>query len=178
MRKLVYDVAMTLDGYIAHEDGSVDGFAMEGEFVADYRARLETYDTVVMGRSTYTAGYAYGLPPGQRAYPHMAHYIFSKTLRFGPEAAVDVVTDEAATTVARLKGESGGTIYLCGGGAFAGHLLDHGLIDEVLIKLNPIVIGRGIPLFGGIARRVPLRRVASKSYDSGVTLLHYAPASL
>ena len=90
MRKLVYDVATTLDNFIAHEDGSCDGFLSEGEHVTDYLARLAGYDTVVMGRRTYEYGYPYGVVPGQRAplYRHMRHFIFSKTLRFGDRKSV------------------------------------------------------------------------------------------
>ena len=82
MRKLVYHVATTLDNYIAHEDGSIGGFAAfgEGDHVIDYLESLKGYDTVVMGKATYEFGYQFGLQPGQPAYPHMVHYIFSDHL--------------------------------------------------------------------------------------------------
>src|SRR5262245_65480634 len=120
MRKLVYDAAVTLDNFIAHEDGSTGGF-LEGEHVPDYLARLAGYDTVVMGRKTYEYGYPFGVVPGQRAplYRHMRHFIFSRTLNFGPEAEVEAIDQDEEGCVRRLK-EAGGTdIYLCGGGAFA-----------------------------------------------------------
>jgi dihydrofolate reductase len=174
MRKLVYDVAVTLDNFIAHEDGSTDGF-VEGEHVPDYLARLAGYDTVVMGRKTYEYGYLFGLVPGKRGpyYPHMRHLIFSKTLRFGPAAEVEVIDPDEVACLRRLKEEGGRDIYLCGGGAFAGLLLDQGLIDQVVLKLNPLVFGRGIRLFGGSTRRVDLALVSSKAYDNGVVLLRY-----
>ena len=85
MRELIYDVAMTVDGFICHTDGSADGFVPEGEHLTEYLARLETYDTVVMGRKTYEFGYQFGLEPGKRAYAHMAHYIFSDGLKLPGE---------------------------------------------------------------------------------------------
>jgi dihydrofolate reductase len=173
MRKLVYDIAMTLDGFISHEDGSVDGVAMEGPHVTEYIERLRGYDTVLMGRNTYEWGYRFGLAPGARAYPHMRHYIFSKTLRFGGDAQVEVVRGDELAVVRRLKDEEGSSVYLCGGGAFAGFLLEHGLIDQLVIKLNPVVFGHGIRLFGGSTRKVHTRLVDAKSYDNGVALLRY-----
>jgi dihydrofolate reductase len=174
MRKLVYDVAMTLDGFIAHEDGSTGGF-LEGEHVPDYLARVASYDAVVMGRKTYEYGYPFGVVPGQRAplYRHMRHLVFSRSLRFGPDAQVEVVGRDEAACVEGLKAEGGTDIYLCGGGAFAGFLLDRGLIDRVVIKLNPVVLGRGIRLFGGSNRKARLDLVSSKPYGNGVLLLCY-----
>src|SRR5262245_58734649 len=121
MRKLVYDVAVTLDGFIAHEDGSCDGFLSEGEHAPDYFARLAGYDTVVMGRKTYEYGYPFGVVPGKRPphYQHMRIYVFSKSLRFGPDAEVEVVDRDEVATVQRLRAEAGSDVYLCGAGAFA-----------------------------------------------------------
>jgi dihydrofolate reductase len=174
MRKLVYDVAVTVDNFISHEDGSTDGF-VEGEQGPDYLARLAGYDTVVMGRKTYEYGYPFGLVPGKRGplYPHMRHFIFSKTLCFGPDAEVEVIARDEAACVKRLKEEDGADIYLCGGGAFAGFLLDQGLIDQVVLKLNPVVFGGGIRLFGSSTRRINLALVSSKAYSNGVVLLRY-----
>ncbi|WP_441288388.1 dihydrofolate reductase family protein [Sorangium sp. KYC3313] len=173
MRKIVYDIAVTLDNFISHEDGSVDGFAMQGEHAADYVERLKGYDTVVMGRRTYEWGYPFGLVPGKRAYPHMAHYIFSKTLRFGEGAEVEVVDRDEIAALKRLKEGDGADIYLCGGGAFAGFLLDHDLIDQLVLKVNPIVFGHGIRLFGGSTRKVELALLGATSYANGVSLLRY-----
>ncbi|WP_437591607.1 dihydrofolate reductase family protein [Sorangium sp. So ce1000] len=173
MRKIVYDVAVTVDGFISHEDGSVDGFSMQGEHAAEYVERLKGYDTVVMGRRTYEWGFPFGLVPGKRAYPHMAHYIFSKTLRFDEGAEVEVVGHDEIAVLKRLKERDGADIYLCGGGAFAGFLLEHDLIDQLVLKVNPIVFGHGIRLFGGSTRKVELALLGATSYASGVSLLRY-----
>lgn len=172
MRKLVYDVAATLDNFISHHDGSVDGFLFEGEHVVEYLERLKGYDTVVMGRNTYEWGYRMGLTPGAAPYPNMKHYVFSRTLRFENSPVTIVDRDELAV-IERLKAEEGTDIYLCGGGNFAGMLLDHGLIDQLVIKLNPIVYGSGVRLFGSSTREVSLRLASCKPYDTGVALLRY-----
>lgn len=173
MRKIVYDVAVTLDGFVSHEDGSVAGFLMEGEHATEYVERLKGYGTVVMGRKTYEWGYPYGLVPGKRAYPHMEHHIFSKTLRFDENAEVRVVARDEVAIVEGLKAVDGADIYLCGGGAFAGFLLDRGLIDRLVLKVNPILFGHGVRLFGGSTRKVELALVGSKPYANGVQLLRY-----
>ena len=108
MRKLVYHVATTLDNYISHEDGSVDGFVPEGDHVTEYLESLKNYDTVIMGRKTYEFGYNYGLKPGQPPYPHMKHYIFSKTLHFeNPDERVQIVDSDEVAFVKQLKETEG-----------------------------------------------------------------------
>jgi dihydrofolate reductase len=174
MRKISYHVAATLDHYIAQEDGSANGFPAEGDHVTEYLAGLQDYDTVIMGRHTYEFGYQYGIEPGQPAYPHMQHYLFSKSLQFDkPSDQVAVIKDDQLGFVRTLKKGEGSPIYLCGGGEFAGWLLDHELIDELKIKLNPVIFGSGIPLFGDSQKAVKLQLTASKTYESGVLLLTY-----
>ena len=173
MRRLVYDVATSVDGFVSHADGSVEGFQMNGEHVADYLQRLASYDTVLMGRSTYEWGYRFGLTPGAPAYPHMMHLIFSRTLRFEQSDKVRIVSDDTLGVVESLKQDGGTDLYLCGGGAFAGFLLEHGLIDRLILKQNPVVFGQGIRLFGACTRKVSLELGALKRYDNGVTLLEY-----
>lgn len=174
MRKVVYDVATTSDGFIARVDGGVPGFLFHGDHVTEYLARVAAYDTILMGRATYEWSYNQGLQPGKRAYPHLRHYIFSKTLEFGADAEVDIVSSDAAAAVAVLKAEPGGAIYLCGGGALAGFLLEHELIDELVLKVNPVLYGEGVRLFGASTKQVRLALRESKPYESGVVLASYS----
>lgn len=173
MRKLVYDVAITLDHFVAHEDGALDGFLSEGEHVTDYLQRLQGYDTVVMGRGTYEYGYRGGMRPGARVYPHMRHYIFSTTLQLGPDAEVEVVNRDAKSVLQALKQQAGTDIYLCGAGGLAGFLLDQELIDRLIVKLNPVIFGRGIRAFGDSRKTADLGLVSAKTYTNGVVLLAY-----
>lgn len=174
MRKLIYHVATSLDGFICHKDGSISGFLPEGDHVAEYQAHLLGYDTVIMGRKTYTFGYDYGLSPGQPAYPHMQHYIFSRSLRFETQhPQVQLVRTDGVKRVQELKATEGSDIYLCGGGAFAAHMLQHQLIDELLIKQNPFLMGQGIGLFGDSGQLLNLKLMSTKVYESGVLLLRY-----
>ena len=175
MRKLVYHIATTIDNYIAHHDGSANGFLMEGDHASDYVEHLKLYDTVVMGRGTYEIGYTYGMQPGEAPYPHMQHYIFSKTLKFSeaPAEQIHVIDSDPAAFIREMKQGSGSDIYLCGGGAFAGFLYEQELIDTLIIKLNPVIFGGGIRLFGNSAKNAKLHLLDSKKYHSGVMLLTY-----
>ncbi|MGB3587409.1 MAG: dihydrofolate reductase family protein [Tunicatimonas sp.] len=173
MRKLVYYVATSLDGYIAGPGESIDLFAMNGPLVERYKQDLQGFDTVIMGRKTYEFGYKFGLPPGQPAYPHMRHYIFSDSLTLeNPHNLVKVVK-RSTTTVQQLKQEEGTNIYLCGGGAFAGWLLDEKLIDILKIKFNPIILGGGTPLFGGSSAVTKLNQIDNQEFEGGLSLRTY-----
>jgi len=82
MRKLKYYVASTVDGFIGHEDGSVNGFLEQGEHVTDYLESLKTwFEVVLMGRKTYEFGFQFGVT---NPYPWLKQYVFSRTMKESP----------------------------------------------------------------------------------------------
>ena len=176
MRKLIYHVGTTLDNFICQEDGSIGGFLAEGDHIPDYIDSLKNYDTVLMGKSTYEFGYGYGLKPGMAPYPTMKNYVFSKSLQIDTpiHERLTIVRSDADSFIRNLKNGDGGPIYLCGGGIFASALLDNNLIDSLIIKLNPVLLGKGIRLFERSSRQADLSLVATKVYKSGVVLLTYS----
>ena len=175
MHPIVYDVAVSLDGFISGPDGDVSRFAHEGPVVDDYTARLATYSTAIMGRATYEFGYRFGLEPGQNPYALMTTHVFSDTLQLPKDSEVIGQPRVTRAAIARVKQDATGPIYLCGGGAFAGILLDLGLIDLVRLKRAPVVLGGGVALFGN-AGVSSLRRLAEpKIYASGYLLEEFAP---
>lgn len=173
MKQIVYYVASSLDGFISGPNGEVEGFIMQGESVDHYRAELKFFNTVIMGRTTYESGYRCGLQPGQPVYPHMDHYIFSGTLKFDNPAEKVHVKKLSLDAITELKENSKTDIYLCGGGMFAGWLLNNGLIDILKIKLNPLILGNGIKLFANCDRlHVPVL-IDNSSFDDGIQILTY-----
>lgn len=178
MRKLIYHVAATLDNFIAHPDGSTTGFLTEGEFIQDFIGAIRNYGAVLMGRKTYEYGYDYGLQKGQPSYtqinPRLKNYIFSKSIDFDSNNQIQLVSNDELDVVRQLKSEEGKPLWLCGGGELAGLLLDAHLIDELIIKLNPIVFGEGIRLFGSSTTQVRLDLLESKAYNNGMMRLSYA----
>jgi len=179
MREIIYDVAVTLDGYIAAPGGDVSAFPQSGPHAEAYAQRLATYDTVLMGRATYEFAYDFGLPAGARAYPHMAHYIFSGGIALPEDAAVTAVRSRWRDCVDALKAQTGAAIYLCGGGQFAGWMLSENLIDRLVLKRVPITLGGGIPLFdtkGGmpVSEGGTWHCLGATPYENGVVLETYA----
>lgn len=173
MRGLVYDVAVSLDGFIAGVGDDISVFPAHGDHVDACLRRLRSYDAVVRGRRTYEFGYRFGLEPGARAYPHLAHPVLSRTIALPSGAAVGVVRDDFADHVAALERAPGGDVYLCGGGALAGLLANAGLIDRVILKIAPARLGAGVPLFAELARPLRLAPVAEERHASGVRVVSY-----
>ncbi|WP_414584452.1 dihydrofolate reductase family protein [Scytonema sp. PCC 10023] len=186
MRELKYYVACTVDRFIARSDGSFDFFLMEGEQVADlhttfpetipahFRDKLgisadnQCFDVVLMGRRTYEVGLKEGFT---NPYPQMKQYLFSRTLTESPDQNVELVRENALALVRELKTQTGKDIWLCGGGDLATMLFSE--IDEMILKVHPILLGSGIPLFSGVVKQTSLELTDSKIYNNGFMLLHY-----
>lgn len=170
MRKLKYYVATTLDGFIAREDGTWDCFVQEGEHITDYLESLKLFDAVIMGRKTYEVGLKVGVT---NPYPTMKQYVVSRTMKESPDENVELVSNNVVEVVKNLKNEPGKDIYLCGGGDLAAMLFAENLIDAVILKVHPVLIGSGIPAFKEIVRQTNLKLVDSKTFSTGVVLLDY-----
>ena len=170
MQRLVYYVATTIDGNIARPDDSFDFFVNEGEHVTEYVAALKTFDSVIMGRRTYDMGTKVGVT---NPYPWLETYVVSKSIETSPDPKVTIVRDDVVDLVRSLKAREGRGIYLCGGGQLAAHLLEHELIDEIVLKLSPVIAGDGIPVVAKMVRPTPLELVDCKAHESGVVVLRY-----
>ena len=174
MPKIVYYVASSLDGYISGPNEDISLFAAQGNGVIRYQKDLLDFSTVIMGRRTYEFGYQYGLKPGQPAYPHMEHHIFSESLKFEEEVHPQVHQEpRSLDRVMEIRDSSPTDIYLCGGGEFAGWLLDHGLIDQLKVKLNPIVLGGGVRLFGDSVTQAKWKLVDTLTFEGGLQIITY-----
>jgi dihydrofolate reductase len=170
MRTLTYYVATTIDGFIAHTDGTIDGFLMEGEHVKDFTAALGSFDTVLMGRETYAYGLKFDVT---NPYPQFKQYVFSRTLGKSPDPNVQLVSENAAGFVRELKQKPGKGIWLCGGAVLAHALWSERLIDELIVKVNPVVFGAGKSLFSAEITPSALKLIDKKLYDNGVATLRY-----
>lgn len=173
MRNIVYYVASSLDGYIAGPNEDMSGFVFQGDGVDRYLHDLSAFDTVIMGRNTYEFGYKFGAQPGQPSptYAHMMHYIFSNSLEFEqPHAQVQVKKLQVAE-IEKIKHMEGTDIYLCGGGQFAGWLLENKLLDVLKIKLNPLILGNGIKIFEGMSTFFKTELISTETYDSNLQII-------
>ena len=175
MQKIVYYIASSIDGFISGPNDDVSKFIYQGKGVEKYQEDLKSFETVIMGRSTYEFGYKFGATPGHPspAYPHMKHYIFSNNLIFEYKSEQVEVKKVRIEEIIKIKKESTTDIYLCGGGQFAGWLLDNGLIDQLKLKLNPIILGDGVPLFGNSKTSLVVNLLEKESFDNGLQILTY-----
>jgi dihydrofolate reductase len=190
LRKLVYYVAVTLDGFIAGPDGGdptgESYFPLPqdliGFIVAEFPETLarparqamgidapgKSFDTALEGRASYEIGLAAGIT---NAYPHLRHLVFSTTMGHSPDPTVELVTADALEAVLALKAEDGLDIWIVGGGKLAHALLPE--IDRLILKQHASVIGSGIPLFDGPFQPHTFRPTGLRQLDSGVRILTF-----
>lgn len=173
MNKIVYYVATSLDGYISGPNEDISFFAHEGAGVDTYMSDLLAFETVIMGRKTYEFGYKFGLPPGQPAYPHMEHFIFSNSMHLDKLHESVHIEKINLNRIKEIRQESKTDVYLCGGGEFAGWLLDNGMIDQLKLKINPIVLGGGTKLFGSSKMAVKWVLKENQTFDGGLQIATY-----
>jgi dihydrofolate reductase len=128
------------------------------------------YDVVLMGRRTYEFGFQFGVTD---PYPWLKQYVLSRSMQKSPHTNVELISEKIIDFVRRLKSETGKDVYLCGGAELAATLLAEKLIDEIILKLSPVVFGSGLPLFSGAIKQTALALIDSKVYESGVILLRY-----
>lgn len=169
MRKIILNVAVSLDGFIEGGNGEYDWCFTD----ADYGMQefLEGTDSIFFGRKSYelfTASFSH-------LWNDKEHYVFSKTLQeLPPDAAL--ITD-IETQVPGLKNQKGKDIWLFGGASLTTSLLNAGLIDEFILSVHPIILGSGKELFRNIKKRIGLKLEESKTYESGLVQNRYILAS-
>ncbi len=177
-RTTVY-CAVSLDGFIAREDGSIDWLgATEGTPSGPggedygYGAFIDSVDVLLMGRLTYETVQAFD------EWPYPVPVVVLSTSRTDadrPPRLVDKVrfaSGEPSTVLASLAAEGARHVYVDGGRLVASSL-QAGLVDELILTTIPILIGRGRPLFGPLAGDVPLEHVETRAYPSGFVQSRY-----
>jgi len=170
MRQVRYNVATSLDGYIADASG---GFSWIPEDPAvDFAAIFARVDTILIGRRSFETAHKGGAPPWG---PGMRVYVFSRSLRPEAHPGVTVVGENSAGRVAALREEpGGGDIWLFGGGRLFSSLLGDGQVDRVEATIVPVLLGGGVPLAAPGAPLTGLRLLDTHRYPSGMVTLTYA----
>jgi dihydrofolate reductase len=182
MRKIILDLAVTLDGFIEGPNGEVDWCIMDAEMDDYFRKFADEIDTVLYGRVSYERYGNYQPGPDRsgteidfyRAVNRMRKYVFSTTLQ-AVEGDATLVREDVAAQVQGLKREPGKDIWLFGGASLVTTFVRLDLIDEYRIGLHPVALGVGKPLFGALTGRLSLELVRSETYQSGLVGLWYRP---
>ena len=169
MPKIIYYVAASLDGYIADANGGVDWLPQGDSNDYGYAEFYASVDALVMGRRTYDQVLGFGQWP----YAGKPTYVFTGHPPDDNPYSVEFVDTYPAEFVRTVALRYSKTVWLVGGSNLAEQFRRAGLIDEYLIFIIPVVLGRGIPLFGGDAPHTALQLIETRALDDGAVMLHY-----
>ena len=171
MRKVTFGVASSLDNYIARNDGTIDWILRAEEAASAMAEFWKTLDTVVIGRKTYEPVLKSGAP--FPTLPGVRNYVLSRTLKEASDKNVEVIQEDAADFVRRLKTEESERVIAVTGGLLAKTLFEANLIDEVRVNIHPILLGSGIPLFHEMSPQINLELMECKAFKNGCVLVTY-----
>ena len=172
MKKLILYIAMSLDGFIADQDGKVD-FLYGNDPTnnsGDYEAFIKDIDTVIMGNKTYKQLIT-ELSPDRYPYEDMTSYIITRSNQTSIQDNIIYHNDPVALVKA-LKNESGKNIFLIGGADVIDPLIQENLIDVYQIYIIPTILGKGIRLFKESDTEKRLQHLRTWTYN-GITRLVY-----
>lgn len=177
-RKILLDLAVTLDGFIEGKHGEIDWCIMEPDM--KFTDFLNQIDTILYGRKSYELWGQYVPDPNTSADDKeiwdlihgMEKIVFSKT-QTGTNQEVKFISDNIFEEIDALKHKPGKDIWLYGGASLITTLLNLGVVDEFRLSVHPVILGEGKPLFAEIKQRVNLKLIESKTYASGVVQLIY-----
>jgi dihydrofolate reductase len=183
VRKVFAFIMTTLDGYYEGPGRQFDFWVVDDEFEAFSVEQLGEVDTLLLGRVTYEGMAAYWpTPAAEQDDPRLAarmnglaKIVVSRTLETADWAGTRIVKDDVAGELTRLKRQPGRDIAILGSSDLTVNLVRMGLVDEVRIMVNPVVIGAGASLFRTAAERIELTLLDSRRFASGNVLLTYAP---
>ena len=168
MRSVILGLGISLDGYIARLDGSVDFLFMPKDYsMAEFFARI---DTAIMGRKTLDEAIKMG---GSDSFGPMTSYVFSRSRPPGKRKDLIFVNESPKEFVGRLRKQGGKDIWLMGGGDLARSFLQADRVDEWYLGIVPVLLGEGSPLFPSGFPQREFVLVENKTYSKGLIALKY-----
>ena len=186
MRKLFSFMVTTLDGYHVGPNGEFDWPNVDGEFHEFSIRQLNDIDTLLFGRITYEdMAQFWPTPEAQDTDPVTARrmnslhkLVFSSTLTEATWENSELVTTDPVARIDELKQRPGdGDLALFGSSTLTASLLEAGVVDELRVMVNPVLLGSGVSLFGALTDRFEVRLLRTVTFRNGNVLLCYAPAT-
>jgi dihydrofolate reductase len=185
VRKIFAFILTTLDGYYEGPNQEFDFWVVDEEFDRFAVQQLDEVDTLLFGRVTYEGMAAYWpTPQGARDDPRvaarmngLAKIVVSRTLDKAEWANTRLIKDDVADELTKLKQQPGKDIAILGSSDLTVSLLQMGLVDEVRIMVNPVVLGAGNSVFRTADERIGLELLNSRAFNSGNVLLYYQPTA-
>jgi dihydrofolate reductase len=176
-RRIILDLAVTLDGFIEGKNGEVDWCIMDSEM--EFIHFLNQIDTILYGRKSYDLWGQFTpetTDDAEKEIWELVHskekYVFSKTQKKTDNKAI-FINDHILEEVLKLKNKPGKDIWLYGGANLINTFINLGLIDEFRLSVHPVILGEGKPLFMDIKQRLNLKLVNTRTFSSGVVQLIY-----
>ena len=183
MRRVLFFMMVTLDGYFEGPNRDISWHNVDEEFNDFAIDQLDEVDTLLFGRVTYEmmAGY-WPTPEARKDDPIVAakmnstpKIVFSHTLSEAGWENTHLIKQDFAAEITRLKAQPGKDMIIFGSSDLAVSFLEHDLLDECRIMINPVVLGDGKALFSGIHDRLRMKLLRTKTFHSGNVLLYYQP---
>lgn len=185
MRKVIYSMLVSLDGFIEGPNRELDWHIIDEELHTFINNQQSEFDTYLYGRRLYevmtyweTADMNPSAPEYElefaRIWKKMPKIVFSKTLEQVPGNA-RLIRDNITAEITKLKQQPGKNMDL-GGPNLASTFMRFGLIDEYRLFIQPVVLGSGTPMFPALGDKINLRLVETRTFGSGVVYLHYQHA--
>jgi dihydrofolate reductase len=180
-RKIILDLAVTLDGFIEGPRGEVDWCIMDSDMgFVDF---LNNIDTILYGRKSYDLWGQYipvdGVSDTEKEIWKLVHskkkYVFSKSLTKVDGSAI-LINNNIKEEINKMKSKPGKDIWLYGGASIITSFINLQLVDEFRLSVHPVILGAGKPLFVDMNQRLELKLVDVKSFASGVVQLCYQRA--
>ncbi|WP_102346126.1 dihydrofolate reductase family protein [Bacillus sp. Marseille-P3661] len=177
-RRILLDLAVTLDGFLEGKNGEVDWCIMDSEM--GFNNFLNQIDTILYGRKSYELWGQYTPEKHSDTEKEMweiiqskEKYVFSRTQKGTDNKAAVYINDKIHEEVNKLKSKPGKDIWLYGGAGLITTFVNLGLVDEFRLSIHPVILGEGRPLFVDIKKKLNLRLVDSRTFSSGVVQLIY-----
>ena len=183
MRKVILFNMVTLDGFFEGPNGEIDWHNADEEFNEFAVDQVNAADGLIFGRVTYELMASYWPTPAAQAddpivekkMNTMPKIVFSRTLDKVEWNNTRLVKGDAVKEISQLKQEPGKDLLIFGSADLASNLTNLGLIDEYRIMVNPVVLGKGKPLFKDIKGKLNLRLLRTRNFSNGNVLLYYEP---
>lgn len=185
MRNVVLFMHISLDGFVAGPNGELNWISYDEELQKYAEGIVNTVGTPLYGRTTYQMMEAYWptVLNNPAAKPHeIAHarwienvekIVFSKSLEKVEWNNTKLIKGNIVEEVSKLKQQPGKDLVIFGSPGLARSFMEMNLIDQYQLTLNPVLLGRGIPIFENIKSRSDLKLLSAKTLNSGVLGLHY-----
>jgi len=183
MRKLTVFNFVTLNGYFEGPKRDISWHRHGAEENAYAAEGLKSGSTLLFGRVTYELMASYWPTPGAikndpivaKGMNNADKIVFSRTLKKVEWNNTRVVRDNIVEEIKKMKQHPGKDMTLLGSGSIVIQFAEQGLIDEYQIMVDPVVLGRGTPMFKGIKHKLDLKLTTTRTFKSGVVLLCYQP---